>query len=125
MKYTMQRQRGIGLLALFFFLCLAVFVVTVAAKLGPHYMEFLTIRSVMQELQEDPALSDVGKSNVLATVGKRLYINNVKSVATKDFHYKPTKNGYTLSVDYKEQEHLFGNLDVVMTFSHEVQVDKK
>jgi len=125
MKHAVQRQRGIGLLALLFFLCLAIFVVTVAAKLGPHYMEFLTIRSVMQELKEDPSLSNMGKNSVLATVGKRLYINNVKSVATKDFAYRPTKNGYLLGVDYKEQEHLFGNLDVVMTFSHEVQVDKK
>jgi len=79
----------------------------------------------MQELKEDPSLSNMGKNSVLATVGKRLYINNVKSVATKDFAYRPTKNGYLLGVDYKEQEHLFGNLDVVMTFSHEVQVDKK
>lgn len=122
-RLNMQRQRGVSLLAMLFALVIAGFFLTIGVKLGPHYMEFLTVKSVMQDVAEDPALAKGGKMNVFKTIQNRLYINSIDSIDLKSFSYQKTTSGYRVSVDYKVQEHLFANVDAVLAFNHEVVVN--
>lgn len=125
MKHAMQRQRGFGLISLIFYLAIAMFIVTVVVKLGPTYMEYLTVRSVMKELTEDPSLANGGKKDIMRALSNRLYINDVKGVNNKLFKYKRNEEGYLVSIEYQSQEHLFANVDVILTFRHAVQVGRK
>jgi hypothetical protein len=122
MKLSMRRQRGFSMMGALFFLVLAGFFLTIAVKLGPHYMEFMTIRSVMQDVSEDPSLAQAGRKSVLETISDRLYVNNVRNVDPKSFKFQKTTQGYRVSVDYQAQEHLFANVDAVLSFNHEVSV---
>lgn len=124
MKSSMRRQRGIGLFAILFFLVVGGFFVTVAVKLGPHYMEYLTVRSVMQDLTEDQTLAQAGQKAIADTIANRLYINDVRGVDAKAFKYKKTSEGFRVNLDYQVQEHLLSNVDVVLTFTHEVTLTK-
>jgi hypothetical protein len=121
----MQRQGGIGALGLLFFLALAVFFLTIGMKLGPHYMDYLQIRSLMQSLNEDPSLVKRGKRGLRRAIDDRLNVNYIYTVKTKDFKIDQTNEGYRVSVKYKIQEPLFANVDVLLSFDHQVQVGKK
>lgn len=125
MKVSMRRQRGIGFIGVFFLLAVGGFFLIVAVKLGPHYMQYLTVRSVMQDLTEDPSLIQGGAKAVSTTIERRLYINDVRNLSPKAFKLKRMSGGFLLSVDYKVQEHLLGNVDVVMAFTYEVPLIKK
>lgn len=125
MRNRMRHQGGIGLTGMLFFLALAIFFVTVALKLGPHYMEYLEVRSVMRSLTEDSSLAEGGKSGIVKAIGNRLTINYIEGVDTKDFKIKRVKNGYQVGVKYDVREHLFANVDVLLTFQYEVQVGEK
>lgn len=122
MKRAIQSQQGIGLLGLFLLLALIAFCVTVIMKLGPAYMEYLTIRSVMQELNEEPTSVQGGRRSILGAIDKRLNINSVENVSVKDFKLERKDHGYDVNLDYEVREHLFANIDVVLTFNPRVYV---
>lgn len=123
-RQRMRRQRGIGLVGMLFALVTAGFFATIGMKLGPRYMEFLTVKSVMKDVAEDPEQANAGKMSVFKTIENRLYINSVRSIDPNAFSYKKTSSGFRISVDYNVQEHLFANVDVVLNFAHEVTANQ-
>ena len=125
MKHSIQRQRGIGFLGLFVYLLIIIFVVTVVVRLGPHYMEYLTVRSLLKDLNEDPSQVKSGKRGVKAAVENRLFINDIRHVDKKAFSYTKTDQGVRVNVGYESREPLFGNVDIVLKFQHEEHIDGK
>lgn len=117
-----QRQRGMGLLAVLFLLAVAGFLLATGMALAPHYMEFYTVKSVMDDLAKDSTTVDGGKTGIVKTIQNQLYINSIKDVGPKAFRYKKARGGYQVSLDYQVQEHLVANVDVILTFNHEVVV---
>ena len=123
-QLNLQRQRGIGLVGILFALVMAGFLATILMKFGPHYIEFLTVKSVMKDVAEDREQANAGKMSVFKTIENRLFVNSVRGIEPKSFSYKKTSRGHRLGVDYQVQEHLFANVDVVLSFSHEVTADQ-
>jgi hypothetical protein len=118
-------QRGASMSAILVGLVALGFLATIAVKVGPHYLTFMTVRSVMNELQEDPASAGMSRKAVLDTVDKKLYINGVTTVSRDDFDYSRQKGGDELSVEYEVRETLIGNFDALLTFSHKVPLGQK
>ncbi len=86
---------------------LASLFLTIAFKLGPHYMDYLTIRSVMKDVSADSALATSGKMGISDSLQNRLDINSIRGVGVKAFKFTRTEGGYLVSVEYQVQEHLF------------------
>jgi hypothetical protein len=125
MQHLERAQRGATMSGILFALAILALLAMVAIKLAPHYMNFMTVRSVMNELQEDPQSAGRGRRAVLEVVDKRLYINDVRTVSAKDFDFSREGGANELSVQYEVREHLFGNIDAVLTFNHKVQLESK
>lgn len=123
MSSSIYRQRGISFYSFLFFMAIVVFFAITGTKLGPRYLEFLTVKSVMKDVKNDPDISATSRSSVLRTIGNRLNINGVDDVSVKDFTYKKVDNGFELSVQYEVREHLYGNIDAVLTFSNKVDIN--
>ena len=122
MQARIRTQVGASFWGILFGLALAALLGTAVIKLAPHYMTYLTVKSVMNDVAEDPDSADRGRRGVLDLVDKRLYINGVASLPKGAFSVTPQKRGKELGVDYEVREHLFGNLDAVLTFAHTVQI---
>jgi len=125
MRRTIHGQGGMGIAALLFYLLLIIGVLAFILKLGPHYWEYLEVRSVMQDIANDPSLAGKDRYSLAKALDNRLYINYIESVKEKDFKFKRVAGGHLISVKYKVQEHMFANMDVVLTFYDEVKVVKK
>ena len=122
MKPSMRAQRGVSFLALLFYLVLVMIALTILLKLGPHYKEFLEVRSVMNDLSTDPSLAGKDRYAISRALDNRLYINYVYVVKPKDFKFTRADTGYRLSVKYEVKEALFANVAVLLTFSYAVHV---
>jgi hypothetical protein len=125
MRTNTSKQRGAGLLAILFGIAFLAVIASVTLKLAPHYMQFLTVKSVMNSVLEDPDVANLDRRGLLDQVDSRLYINDVRTVTRKDFQFARLKRADELSVDYEVREHLFGNLDALLSFSHKIQIDRK
>jgi hypothetical protein len=111
-----------SLSGMLFTLAILAFVITIAIKLVPSYVEFSTVKSVMETVKDQPEITGKGQRGVLGSIGNKLYINGIEDVTQKDFSYKKVPSGYELSVAYEVRKPLFGNLDAVMSFSHQVTI---
>ncbi len=110
--------QGFGVISTLILIALIAGAATAAFKLGPHYLQFWTVRSVMEDISRDPATAAMGPQGVIQSVEKKLYINDVRSVSRDNFTLEKAQVGRELSVHYEVREHLFGNLDAVLVFSH-------
>ena len=113
-----------GAKGIFFTLVLLGIVLTLILKLGPSYMGFWTLSSIMDDLAKDPERIQGGRPAIMDRLSKQMDINNVRDMQDKDFSIKKREdNAYDVKVAYERRHHLFYNVDAVLVFSHEVVVE--
>lgn len=118
-----SRQRGMGFLGFIVLIALAAFFVTIILKVGPLYLNFWTIRTIMQETVAQSGELVGGARGITSSIDKRLNINSVNNVTGKDFVIKKIEEGvYRVTLEYEDRVHLFFNVDAVTSFSHQVEV---
>jgi hypothetical protein len=119
-----KRQRGAGFLLLIVLIALASFFGTIALKVGPLYLNFWTVRSIMDESaqQLDPA-QEGGARGIVMSIEKRLYVNSIENIKGSDFAVERIdERRFQVSLEYEERVHLFFNVDAVVAFSHQIEV---
>lgn len=120
-----RNQHGITLLGFLIVLIVVGIFAFVAMRLFPVYTEFLSVRSDMQEVADQPGSSNISLSEVRKSLDKRFYISYVESVDLKE-HVKLERTGNVqkLTVAYEVRKPLAYNLDFVAKFEHSVEMNK-
>ncbi|WP_295446639.1 DUF4845 domain-containing protein [uncultured Thiodictyon sp.] len=116
-------QKGMGASGMLFVLVVVITLGTVLFKLGPCYMSFYTMTSIMKDVAAAPEPIVGGKPAIMRIMESRMMVNNIRGVDAKSFTLKQTgDNTSELTVDYEQREHLFFNIDAVLTFHYTVVV---
>lgn len=118
------RQGGAGFLLMIVLIALAAFFGTIVFKVGPLYLNFWTVRSIMEEAaQQLDSTKEGGARGIVMSIEKRLYINSIENIKGSDFDVERIDTGrFQVSLEYEERVHLFFNVDAVVTFSHQIEV---
>ncbi len=119
---TLKSQRGMTAIGWLIVLGLIGFFVLLALRMTPSYLESFTIYSAMESLKEEPGMANNTPQDIRKMMGKRIDINDVKSITAKDVDVENLGNAFLVSVDYEVRMPVLGNVDVVMTFAKEVEV---
>jgi hypothetical protein len=123
MRKVSAGQQGMGMTGLMFTIVVAVFALTMLFKLGPAYMNYWSLRSIMNSVAESSQPIVGGKSEIMRALETRMMVNEIRNIDPKSFTVKKTgENTMDVSVDYERREHLFFNVDAVLTFHHTVMV---
>jgi hypothetical protein len=126
MRTMPNKQKGMGMSGILFVIVVAIFVVTVTFKLGPAYMGFWTLTSIMNDVSRSPEPILGGKPAIMSAVENRMMINEVRNIDSKSFTVRRVgEDEFELSVAYERREHLFFNIDAVLSFSYSVMVKGK
>ncbi|NEX20097.1 DUF4845 domain-containing protein [Thiorhodococcus mannitoliphagus] len=125
--YSMARrhsaQRGMGMLGFIVIIALVAFFATIVLKVGPLYLDFWTLRTIMEEVKANPQQIEGGARGITAAIDKRLNVNSVYGRKGSDFKVKKVDGGlYRVTLDYEDRVHLFFNVDAVAAFKHEIEV---
>jgi hypothetical protein len=117
-------QKGMGASGILFVVVVVVFVATMLLKLGPAYLSFMTVKSVMNEVAASPEPVLGGLATLQRTLDSRMNVNDVRGFDAKSFKIKKRagEEVFDLTVDYEQRVHLFFNIDAVLTFHHAVVV---
>jgi hypothetical protein len=121
---SVRYQRGLGFPSVIAIIALASFFITILFKVGPLYMGFWTVRSIMEDMAADYGNSKENNSRaILTALEKRLDVNSVTHVKLSDFDVERTgERRFNLKLNYEQRTHLFFNIDVVVSFSHKVEL---
>lgn len=126
MRQGFARQRGIGAIGLLLILAIVVAIFTVAFRLGPSYMSFLTVKSIMTAVAEDPGAVGAPPGRLVTMLGKRLDVNSVSVVGRSDFTFKRRpEGGLDMIIDYEERHHIAFNIDAVVMFEHRESIPSR
>ncbi|GGX69842.1 DUF4845 domain-containing protein [Saccharospirillum salsuginis] len=116
---TPGRERGMSLWSLAFLLFLVVFFGLLVVKLaGPYYDQF-TLDQMIDRAVTDMAGSEFSESEFRDRLNKNLNINNIELDLRKDLSFETRSNDPKVVLDYEKRIHIFGNVDVVLSFHEE------
>ncbi|HEY5646994.1 MAG TPA: DUF4845 domain-containing protein [Pseudomonadales bacterium] len=112
---TARKQRGASALGILIGVSALVACLTLVLKLGPHYIDWQTMKSVFDGLPRN--VHTMSKEEIRDTLQKRFRVNSLRSFDLKEIvTIERQKTGTVLIVHYEVREPIVGNVDAVLTF---------
>ena len=118
-----SRMRGVSMIGWLLIGTVVVVFGSEGMKTIPAYLEFNTVKGAIVSVLQDSKAALKSESELRGELDKRFVINNVKAISVTDVGFSKEVSGVIAVVDYEVRENLFGNLDLVMTFSGEFTKD--
>ena len=118
--YFTRRQRGMSFLGLIALVGLLGFAAVIGLKLVPIYMDSWKIDGVMEAVIKEPGINEQSRGQIIESMLKRLDINSVDAVNYGNYKESlavaKRKNNTTITVFYRVETPLIGNLSLVAEF---------
>jgi hypothetical protein len=116
-----RRQNGAVPLGTICILIVFASIVSLALKIGPHYIEYRTIQSIIGQLPQ-AEMNTMARAEVFDAIQKRLPLNSIYDVQVKDIiQFDRGPEATTIALAYERREHLFLNIDVVIKFDKQYE----
>jgi hypothetical protein len=119
-----KRQRGLSFLSLIAIVGFLGFSVVIGLKLIPVYMDSWKIDGIMDSVIRQPGINEQSRKEIINLMLKRLDIDAVDAVNYRNYDESMTimkrKNQVTISIIYRVETPLIGNLTLVADFDKEV-----
>ncbi len=98
-----------------------------ALRVVPVYINYNTVKTIMNELPENSAVKGVSGKKLNNIFRKQLRMNSLYDLANdkEAFKFSKIKGGYNIALHFEERGPIFGNLEFVVTFDHQVDVITK
>ncbi len=122
MKRGLKRQRGMTLTGWMTVIALILFFAMLGMKIGPIYLENLTVKDVVESLKDEPLITKRSASQVKSMIMKRLDINGVYDLKSDHVKVKKSPGIMKVSIDYQVQKKMVGNIDILVTFSDQIEL---
>ncbi len=110
----MRKQLGLSLTGLLIVSAVLVFVAIVGFKVAPSYIEYFTIKRVVNDI----AMENRGGSvkDVISAFNKRAQIDDIRSLRGNDLEVSKTGEGFEIRAEYSVVVPLFSNISAQIDF---------
>lgn len=115
-----RRQRGMTMWAMLGVLIVVGFVLLVAVRLTPVYLNHWSVVSVAESVQQDTDRDDP-MSEVWEKVRVRFGLNNLRSLEPREvMNIRRRDGGLEIRVNYEQRRPLMANVELVVTFDRKI-----
>jgi hypothetical protein len=114
-----KRQRGLSFVSLIAIVGLLGFSAVIGLKLFPIYMDSWKIDTIMNAVISQPGINEQSRKEIYDAMIKRLDIDAVDAVNyrnTDPMTITKRKNSVTISIFYRVETPLIGNLSLIAEF---------
>ncbi len=122
---AMGRQSGASALVILIMVLFFGSLLSLLLKVGPAYMDDLTIQEALEGLDGTEGLSQMGPAQLRTLMNKRLSVNNVRGFDAKDISIEKDGELVVINVDYEVRNNIFRNVDTVVHFQHRYEMKGK
>ncbi len=123
MLKTPKSQRGMTGISIMMILALAGFVLVMAFKLFPFYMEIFKLNSTLNGLTSDSRVEGASDQEIKKLILKKLQIDDVDAVTADHIKIDSSGKKRVVSIEYESRVHMVGNLDAVVVFDNSVEIE--
>jgi hypothetical protein len=119
------QQKGLSFIGWLVLLAILAFFASVGAKIVPHYLDYLSIKKIIEAVGTDKAADVTTVGEFYDYVRKGMQINNIRDVdLNKALSVTTENNRFLAHLNYERREPLIQNIDLVVKFDHEFSVGK-
>ncbi len=119
----MKRQQGLTLISWVVVLTIVISLVMVGIRLVPGYIQAMSIKTSIKSLAQEPGIEKMSPNMLRQKLQRKFEVNDVQDVDPKTLKVKKQSNGSRLlSMEYEIRVHAIGNIDAVLVFDQEVEV---
>ena len=122
---AMKRQAGASALTVLIMVLFFGSLLSLVIKLGPVYLDDITIQEALESLDGTEGLSRMGPAQIRSLINKRLSVNNVRGFDAKSITVEKDGELVVIKVDYEVRNNIFKNVDTVVHFKHEYEMKGK
>lgn len=115
-----QRQRGISFIGFIVVLAVVGFFLFLGMRIGPTYMEFLTIRNAIEKVASEATSPEPGA--IREAVRKQMQIDYSANFRPEFVTVRRETTGATIVLNYEIRKPLIYNLDFVAKFQHSAPI---
>ena len=113
----LRQQAGMTPVATFGVVVLVAFIAFLALKLVPVYLEYFSVVSSVNSLEEDPELGQKSRATIQDLLKRRFEINDVKRVKPENVTITRVDNKTVVDVKYEARVTILGNIDLIASFA--------
>ncbi len=114
-----HKQQGLTAISWVIIIAFLGFQGILAMNVIPVYINDASVKSIVKGLETDPDLRGANSRKIREIILKRLKINNLYDIKKDNIKIKKARNGYSVNITYEPRGTLVGNLDYIITFSHD------
>ena len=117
-------QKGVSPIGILFMVCTFAFILLLIFKLGPHYIDYYSLKDIFNKFGNNPGVSKMSLAKIESDLEKQLIINNFREFnIRKDAEIYMQEGVLIMDFNYEVKVHMVHNIDVLLTFAHTVEVD--
>ncbi|HMU90714.1 MAG: DUF4845 domain-containing protein [Pseudomonadales bacterium] len=115
---TLTRQRGASMLAMLYFLTVTGFLLLLAFRLVPLYLDNSFVAAAVKSLEEVPQISQKSPSEVKNLLMTRFQINNIRNVDGKAVKVEEVDGKLVVDVNYDVAVPIIANVEALVHFKN-------
>lgn len=116
-------MRGMSVLGWMLTISLVVVLGSAAIRIVPAFLEYNTVRSVINSALSDPELHLQSEREVRSRIRRNFDINNVRSISADEVVIVKEGRRVRAGVAYEVRDPLIANIDLVISFEREFEKD--
>lgn len=99
-----------------------LFQIVIAMNVLPVYLTDSAVKSILEELPNDPKARQASTKELKTLVLRRLSVNSVYTVKPDNVKIRKGRGENIVIIDYEPRGKLIGNLEYIVHFEHEARV---
>jgi hypothetical protein len=119
---NIKKQSGLSMWGIMGLLVLLVSNGLVALKIGPIYMDNMSVQKVLESFKEPLKKERIAKKKIKKTITRKLLINNIRDLSEDKIKITQNSEKTTIEIKYEVRRNLFYNLDAVVKFNNVLEV---
>jgi len=117
-----KRQQGLTFISWLVILIVVGFMVMIALKVTPVYLEHYAIKNSVESLKQEPLLSRKPLTEIRKMLMRRLDMNSIAFLQKDDILITRAGGVTKISIKYEVRKPIIYNMSLVMTFDDSVEL---
>lgn len=115
-QYSGQRNAGNSVLGILAIMVMVGFFVMCLIKMAPPYFESLTVKSIIENIVDDPDMPNFSTSQIRRRIETELNTNQIVELEAKDVEVYRKKGQTFVDANYEVRIPIFWRIDGVIKF---------
>ena len=118
-----ETQRGMTVIGMLLLLIVIAFVVLIAMKVVPMYVQYFSIKSTIESIRKEPQLAQMSTQDIQNAIQKRFDIGYVDNITARDLKIRNENRGRVLDLEYQDERELFYGLSILLKANESIPLN--